>query len=512
MKDLRDKAIRAGSVKTCAQAACLLLRVASLIVLARLLDPRDFGLVGMATAFSGALAPLRDLGLSVTSIQQSRITNDQSSALFWVNLFIGGALTILLSACAHAIAAFYQDAQLTWITVALATGFLLTGAGVQHAALLKRQLRFKVLAVIDVISLVASIGIAIEMAKGGFGYWALVAMTVGVPFFTTIGAWVAAAWIPGRPRRDAGIRSMVRFGGIVTLNSVIAYIASNVDKVLLGRVWGAEALGLYGRASQLIGVPTENINLAVGDVAFAALSRIQEDQVRLKRYFLRCYSLVVALTLPATVACAVFADDVTYVLLGPKWIDAADYFRYLAPTVVVFSIANPLSWQLYSLGRFNQILRIALLFAPFKVLGIAIGLLYGPKGVALGYSAVMILGALPVIFFSVRGTVVRIQDVLLSLCRPILSTVAAVCFTLGAVYLYGSIAGPAIRLVIEVALFGSTYLVGLLFVAGHKSIYSQLLREIGRSAWLDVTSFASRVTRYFRVMGTVNNRGGQAFD
>ena len=108
---------------------------------------------------------------------------------------------------------------------------------------------------------------------------------------------------PGRPRRQGEVRPMMRFGGLLTLNGLIVYIAYNLDKILLGRYWGAGIIGIYGRAYQLINIPTDNLNSAIGSVAFSTLSRLQHDQERLKRYFLKGYSLVVMMTLPITFAC-----------------------------------------------------------------------------------------------------------------------------------------------------------------------------------------------------------------
>lgn len=287
---------------------------------------------------------------------------------------------------------------------------------------------------------------------------------------------------------------MMLMGGAVTLSSAVGYFATNIDKILLGRFWGAEALGLYGRAAQLIGSPTENINFAVGDVAFAALSRLQDDPIRFKRYFLKCYSLVVALTLPATIACAVFADDLVYVLLGPKWAGAADFFRLLAPTIVVFCLAGPMSWLLNSLGLVRRGLKITLAFAPLKVIGIVLGLPYGPEGVAFGYSIAMILGALPVIAWSAHGTVVRVQDVGLALIRPLISIFAAACVALATGYLFGSLLSPITRLSLEGALFGLTYLAGLLLPAGRTSLYLELLREIPLSGRLGIRKRLSGAT------------------
>jgi O-antigen/teichoic acid export membrane protein len=476
MKDLRERTIRAASAKICAQGASFLLRIGSLMVLARLLDPRDFGLVGMVTAVTGILGLFRDFGLSAASVQRTAVTEEQTSTLFWINLSAGGILTIFALALAPVIATFYHEPRLLWVTSVVAVGFLLNGAGAQHSALLQRQMRFGVLAIIDVLSLMIGIAIAIGMAKAGYGYWALVANIVIGPLATTLGLWLATRWVPGVPRRGAGIRSMIRFGGTITLNGLVLYSAFNCQQVLLGRFWGAEALGLYGRASQLIGIPVDNLNSTVGSVVFAALSRLQDDPPRLKRYFLKGYSLVVALTIPITIGCALFSDDLISVLLGPKWTDAAEIFRILAPTILVFAIANPLGWLLNSLGLVERSLKIALVFAPLIIAGSAIGLPYGPRGVAIGYSAVMTLGIVPISAWAVHGTVIRVWDILLALSRPLASSVVAAALAFGVHLLYGPMLPLLPRLLLESTLFGAAYLGVLLFVAGQKSFYLDLLR------------------------------------
>jgi O-antigen/teichoic acid export membrane protein len=476
MKDLRERTIHAGFARICAQGASLLIRVGSLIVLARLLDPSDFGLVSMVTAFTGVLSLFRDFGLSAASVQCAVVTEEQTSTLFWVNILLGGFLTIVALALAPAVGAFYHEPRLFWITSVVAIGFVLNGAGVQHSALLQRQMRFTALVLIDIFSLMIGTFIAIGMAKAGYGYWALVSMTVSLPLTTTLGLWLATTWVPGMPRRARGIWSMMRFGGTLTLNGLVLYIAFNLEKVLLGRFWGAEAIGIYGRASQLIRFPTDNLNSAVGEVAFAALSRIQDDPERLKRYFLKGYCLVLALTLPITIACALFADDLIFVLLGPKWKDAAEIFRILTPTILVFAIANPLGWLLTSLGLVERGLKIALVFAPLMIVSYVIGLPYGPRGVALAYSAVMTLGVVPISAWAVHGTVICVWDILKALSRPLASSVAAAGLAFAVHVFYGPMLSPLPRLVLESILFGTTYLGVLLFVAGQKSFYLDLLR------------------------------------
>ena len=172
---------------------------------------------------------------------------------------------------------------------------------------------------------------------------------------------------------------MMRFGGLITLNGLIVYIAYNLDKILLGRYWGAGIIGIYGRAYQLINIPTDNLNSAVGSVAFSTLSRLQHDQERLKSYFLKGYSLVVTMTLPITFACALFADDLIFVMLGPKWQGAVPIFRLLAPTILIFAVINPLGWLLYSLGLVGRSLKIALVIAPLVTAGYLSGCLSARK-------------------------------------------------------------------------------------------------------------------------------------
>jgi PST family polysaccharide transporter len=478
MQDLKGKTIRGGLARLSAQVAGFILRVGSLMILARLLDPKDFGLVGMVTAFTGVLTLFRDFGLSSAAVQRTTVTEEQISTLFWINILVGALLGLLAVAMAPFIAAFYHEPRLFKVTTVLAAGFFFNAAGVQHSALLQRQMRFTALAVINIVSLIVGTAIAIGGARAGFGYWSLVAMTVTLPISATIGFWLTAAWVPGMPHKRAGVRSMIRFGGTITLNGLVVYVANNFEKILLGRFWGVDALGLYGRAYQLVNIPTDNINSSVGEVAFSALSRLQDDPIRLRSYFLKGYSLVLALTLPITTACVLFADDIVFVLLGPKWKDAAAIFRFLGPTIMVFAIANPLSWLLSSIGLVGRNLKIALVIAPTMIAAYLIAVPYGPRGVAFAYSAVLTLWILPLIAWCVHGTVVAFRDILLTVSRPLLSSVVAGGLAFGLRLTYGQTQSPLPRLALESSVLLLTFLGILLFVAGQKTFYLNLLRGL----------------------------------
>jgi PST family polysaccharide transporter len=482
MKDLKEKVIRGGFAKACAQGASLVLRMGSLMVLARLLVPKDFGLVGMVMAFTGVLNLFRDFGLSSATVQRGYVTDDQISTLFWINILVGVVLGLALMVMAPYVAVFYHEPRLVWVSIILATSFIFNGAGVQHTALLERQMRFTALATIDIVSLVVSTAIGISMAATGFGYWALVAAAVSLPLVTTVCLWLTTGWAPGWPRSQDGVHSLLRFGGGFTLVNLIAYVAYNLEKVLLGRFWGADALGIYGRAYQIINLPTDNLNSAFWGVAFSGLSRVRNEPDRFRSYFLKGYSLVLALTVPVTLAAALFAHDLIFVLLGPKWEEVAEIFRLLAPTILIFALINPLAWLTFSLGMLGRNLKILLVLSPLVIGGYVLGLPYGPRGVAIGYSAVMTLWAVPHIAWCVHGTVISLRDILRTASRPLVSGIVAAVLAFGVQFFFGQSLSHLPRLLLGATVLLGAY-VGMLFYAmGQKAVYWDLLQGLRRGS------------------------------
>jgi PST family polysaccharide transporter len=279
-------------------------------------------------------------------------------------------------------------------------------------------MQFGSLVAIDLAALASSIVAGIAAALAGWGYWALVIMAISQPGIALILVWIVTRWIPGAPRRVAGIRAMVRYGGLLTANGLVVYVAYNLDKVLLGRFWGAEALGIYGRAYQLVSIPTENLHNTVGWVMFPALSRLQSDPERTRSYFLRGYRLFLSIVTPITAACALFADDIVRVVLGGQWSESVPVFRLLAPTILTLALINPFGHLMQAGGHVARSLMIAFLILPTVLLGYLLGLPYGAKGVALGYSTAMVALIVPVAFFARRGTTITGRDLLGAIVPP----------------------------------------------------------------------------------------------
>jgi len=280
---------------------------------------------------------------------------------------------------------------------------------------------------------------------------------------------------------------MMRFGGGLTLVNLIAYIAYNLEKVLLGRFWGADAVGIYGRAYQLVNLPTDNLNSAVWSVAFSGLSRVRTDPIRFKNYFLKGYSLVLALTIPFTIGAALFAGDLIHIVLGPKWTAVVDIFRLLTPTMLVLALINPLAWLTFSLGMVGRNLKVVSVLAPLVIAGYAIGLPYGPKGVAFGYSAVMTLWAIPHIAWCVHGTMISLRDILSTAGRPLGSGIVAAALAFGVQFFWGQSLPPLPRLILGSAVLLASYVGMLFYVMGQKAVYWDLVRGLTKRSPVEET-------------------------
>ncbi len=479
MEDLKERAIRGSVAKLTGQGAGLFLRVGTIAILARLLSPGDFGLVAMMTVVTGFFDIISTAGLTQAVVQCATISDQQRTNLFWINVAFGVLLGSLCVLGGPFLGDFYGESRLTWLAPAFAVIFVLNGLGVQQLALLERQLRYVTVTRIELTGQAANSTVAILFAWWGAGYWALILGLIAQSTMQAWAFWMATGWIPGPPRKGAPVAPLLWFGGTVTLNGLIVFLAYNTEKLLIGRFWGASALGVYGRAYQLINIPTATINAAVSGVALSSLSRLQDDPARQRRFFLKGYSLLMSLTMPLTIFCALFGADIIIVMLGPQWTESVPVFRLLTPTVLIFGVINPLWALLLSSGLQRRSLYLAIVICPLVVCAVAIGIPYGPAGVALAFSTAMSIWLVPHVIWSLKGTSVRPRDLAVAAGKPFIAAVAAGAVAFGLSQQLQGIEWPILRL----ALYGGTMAVAyfgiLLLALGEGQSYLELLRGFG---------------------------------
>jgi O-antigen/teichoic acid export membrane protein len=417
--DLKGRSVRGGVLSVVAQVAQVLLQSISTVVLARLLTPTDFGLVAMVTAVTAIAAGFADLGLTEATIQRKKISHNQVSTLFWINVAIGLFLTLLTAAMAPALAAFYREPRLVGITLVVSLSFLIGGLRGQHNALLKRQMRFSSIAIRDMISCILGVFVAITMAWLGAGYWAIVALPLTLNLTQMVLSWLMVNWKPGLPHRDPEVRSMIGFGGNVAASYAVFNWISNADNILIGWYWGAGPLGLYSRAYNLLILAINQITAPTVSVAIPAFSRIQGDPKLFARYYLRIINLIVWISASLFGFLFVAAEPVIVLALGEKWRQAAPVFRILTISALGQLLLQSTLWLFVSRGQSARLLKLMLIIAPITIGSFIIGLPFGIKWVALSLSLVL-LTALPwILKFSFRGTDLTLRRLGRTLLYPV---------------------------------------------------------------------------------------------
>lgn len=406
LADLKGHSVRSGAITISSHAVKFVLQIGSTLILARLLTPSDFGLVAMVTVFTGFVSLFKDLGLSVSTVQRERISHEQVSTLFWINVGLSMVLMLVAAITAPAVARFYEEPRLTLIMLAIAGTFILGGLTAQHSALLQRQMRFGRLAVVEIGSAAVGIAVGVIMALGGAGYWSLVAMTATNVAVTMVLTWIFSGWRPGLPRRRAGVAPMVAFGGNLSAAQALNYVGANLDSVLIGWWWGSGALGIYSKAYQLLTLPLTQLNAPVAAVALPAMSRALTHPSRYRHAYLSLGRQLALATGPPIAVMIVCSDWLVDIVLGSQWRQTARLFSILGFAAFLLPIWNSTGWLFLSQDRTREHLHFHMIDSIAKVASVLAGLPWGPAGVAIGV-AVRYYAMLPVLFWLVgrRGPV-----------------------------------------------------------------------------------------------------------
>lgn len=379
-------ATRGTAVTLMAQGIRLVLQVASLVALAHILRPADFGLVAMVTAILGIAEILRDFGLSSAAIQARHLSDDERTNLFWANLGIGALCSVAAASCSGLIAHMYGRSDLVAVSLSLSWLFLVSGANTQFRAELARSLRFTNLAITDIAAQFAAVTVAVGSALLGLSYWSIVLQQT-VFVITTCTLNVAmCTWRPTRPKRHVSLRRFFRYGGGLLGMQVLGYGTNNVDTITLGAVWGPGPVGLYSRGYQLLMVPLSQIGAAMVRVMLPVMSRAQDDEVAFGRLIRRAQVLCgYGFGLGYSVAAGLAAPTVL-LLFGSSWRGVTPIFAILAVGGVFRGLAQTTYWICLAKGVTGSQLRFYLIARPFMILAIVAGLPWGPVGVAVGHS------------------------------------------------------------------------------------------------------------------------------
>lgn len=464
--DLRRRSLRGGAVTISGQAAKFLMTLASMAALARLLTPDDFGVIDMVIAIVGFIAIFKDLGLAMATVQRKEINQGQVSTLFWINVGVSLLIVAVLCGLAPVLGWFYAEPRVVNVTLVTAFSVIFSGLTVQHQALLRRQMRFSVLAVVEIAAIMTSFSIAIACAASGMGYWSLVTVPLVREAVMMIGVWFACRWRPGPPVRRSGVRSMIRFGAHLTGFNIVNYIHRNLDKMLIGRYSGAASLGIYGKAYQLLLLPIHQINNPITAVAVPALSRLQDQTERYRRYYQRGVFLTVAVSMPAVMFLFVAAQRAVLTLLGDQWLGCVPIFHALAPAAFIGSFNVATGWVYISLGETKRQFGWGVFSSVIIAAAFVIGLHWGPVGVAAAYSIASVTLRFPGILYCFAVSPLRLSDLGSALWRPFVGSTIAATALYGINRVFAPPLPVVVNLVIDLGIFCAAYIVMWLVLPG----------------------------------------------
>jgi lipopolysaccharide exporter len=376
------------------------LRLVQLFVLARLLMPEDFGLLGMVLIAVGFAEAFSDFGISAAIVHRGDVPRKQLSSLYWLNVATGLAVFAGMWLCAPLVALVFAEPRLVELLRGVAVIFLVVPFGKQFEVLMQRDLHFRWLAWAEMAGSVGGLGAAVALALLGYGAWALVLGFVAHLVIRTLLIIVAspAAYRPTLHFRRSDLDGFVGFGLYQMGERTVNFLSERLDQLLLGILLGAQALGYYTFAFNLVAQPVSRINPIVTRVAFPIFAKIQTELERLRTSYYRVVSMVASVNAPMLLGLAAIAPLVVPAFFGEQWTAAVPIVQILSAVALLRSIGNPVGSLQLALGRadlgFHWNLALLVVSVPAVFLGAYLG---AATGVALSLLALQLV-LLPVAY------------------------------------------------------------------------------------------------------------------
>lgn len=426
--DLRRRAVAGVVWNIGSQGGQQVLQFVLMLVLARLLRPADFGLVGMVTVFTGFAMLFADLGLGAALVERSELRDAHLDTAFWLNVAFGILLAAGFVLGAPAIAALYDEPALVAIVRVSSVSFIITALTVVQRSVLQRELDFRPIVIVSVLGQLAGGAVAVGIALAGGGVWSLVAHPLVASSVTSAGLWWHGNWHPSLRVERASLNDLWSFGANLTGFNALNYWVRNADDFLIGRYVGAGPLGLYSRSYAVMLLPLRRVSGAIGQVMFPALARISGDVDRSRRIYLKAIGVISMVTFPMMLGLLVVADEFVLGVLGHQWRDAIPILRVFCLVGVLQSVGTTTGWLYQSQGRTDWMFRWGLASGAVTIIAFLAGLPWGALGVAIAY-AIRTFG-LTYFNFVIPGRLINMsfRDVMRATVWPlVLSTGMAAC-------------------------------------------------------------------------------------
>ena len=390
------------------------------IILARLLTPKDFGLVGIASIFIGLATVVNQLGIGAALVQRKDLDEGHLTSAFWTNITMGTVLCILMIGFAPFIASYFKNPQVIPILRVLSLTFLLGSLSIVPGSLLRRELLFNKLAYINISALVISGLVSVILAFLGYGVWSLVwGRIVQVVAGITL-IWLIVSWRPSFSFSLKKFKELFSFGISVLGTNLLTYIKKNSDYFIIGKFLGASSLGIYTMAYNMVTLPQRKLSTVITTVAFPAFSKIQDEAEKIREGFFTMISSISFVTFPILAGLCAVAPELVRVFLGEKWVGAIRPIQILCIPGALYSIGTTVGSVFYAKGRPDLEFKCDLISFSILLGLLLVGVRHGIIGVSLAVMLSSIISFF--LFFGVLSRLIQIS--FLQIFRVISANVA----------------------------------------------------------------------------------------
>lgn len=415
----------------------VLCKAAGVVVIARLVSPADHGRFAMAASVVFVVVLFRDLGLGAAAVQAPELTEEQQSTLWRAHLLLGLMLAGAALALGPVAAAFFHEPQVNGLLAVSGGVFALLGLNGWPRVLLARGLRFAELNRLETWAAALGTLAMITAAAAGAGAFTFVLFSLVGEALIAVGAWRVCGWRPRAPARWSSLAPLWRPSADVTGHQIVTTVMQQLESVCMGRWFGAGALGLYNRPSQLLALPNQHVSAPLTQVLTAALARTGPTDGSFAAQVRSTANLSAHLTLPIAAVCFAMPDEIVRLLLGAAWPEAAPLLRWLSLGWAATYLSSTLYAVCVATGQTRRLLSVSVVALMATLAGLWAGRSHGPQGLAAGVALANLATLLPRLWWATRHTPVRVRNYAAAFAGPLVVSVSLAVGCAGALALGG---------------------------------------------------------------------------
>ena len=355
------------------------------IVLARVLLPSEFGLIGMLTVFIGIATALFEGGMTSSLIRVSKIDSKDYSTVFFFNLGVSLLIYLLFFLSAPYIASFYRQPILTSIARVYGLSFVFLAFGTVQNTILIKEMKFKKQAVVTFPALLIGSILGVFLAYNDFGVWSLVYSMLLTNLLTSVFLWFSSDWHPEFIFDIDKFKLHFHFGYKMTISSLLDTVFTNIYQIIIGRLYTPITVGYYTRANSLMMLPVGNISAALNKVVFPLFAKVQDDIPALRQAYKKIMLIVLFIVTPIIVLMALLGNELVDFLFTEKWLPVVPIFQIICFSGVLYPLHMYNLLILQVKGRSDLFLRLEIIKKIILIFIISVSVFYGFKALLFGY-------------------------------------------------------------------------------------------------------------------------------